>query len=377
MKPNTFSVAIVLFVLSLLVSVTSMAEIRPGGFELTPLVGGYVFEANQDLENGLAAGLGFGYHITKHWGVEGIFNYIDTKFDSTGEDVDGYLYHLDGLYHFRPDKRLVPYLSAGVGGITLAPDKGSSSTDPLLNGGGGLKYFLTDFIALRGDVRYILAFGSTQNNLAFTFGVTFNFGGKEKEVVPAALPPPVDSDGDGVYDHEDQCPNTPAGAPVDAVGCPLDSDNDGVYDHEDQCPDTPAGAKVDESGCPIVLKEEVSVELNVEFDLNKADIKPDYHDELSEVADFMKAYPLTAVVIEGHTDGSGSAQYNLQLSQRRAESIRQYLIDEFGIAPERLSAKGYGESKPIASNETREGRQRNRRVVAVISATKETPQMRE
>jgi len=91
----------------------------------------------------------------------------------------------------------------------------------------------------------------------------------------------------------------------------------------------------------------------------------------------MKAYPATTVLIEGHTDNTGSDQYNLQLSQKRAESVRQYLINNFSIAPDRLSAKGFGESRPIASNTTREGRRKNRRVVAVIYATKETQQMRE
>jgi OOP family OmpA-OmpF porin len=91
----------------------------------------------------------------------------------------------------------------------------------------------------------------------------------------------------------------------------------------------------------------------------------------------MQEYPATSAVIEGHTDNVGGEQYNLQLSQRRAESVRKYLIDNFNIAPDRLKAEGFGESRPIASNSTPEGREQNRRVVAVISATKETQQMRE
>ncbi len=406
MKPKRMLVVSVLLWIYLCANTTALAEIKPNTFNLTPLIGGYVFEGNQDLENGSLFGLGFGYDFDKHWGAEVQFNYVDSEVDSSGQSVDGYLYRLDGLYHFMPDNKLVPYLAAGVGGLTLDPDKGGSDTNALINGGGGLKYFVTESIALRGDVRYILSSGSTHNNLAYTFGVTFHFGGPEKAAAPAP-PPAKDSDGDGVYDDQDQCPGTPSGAPVDGVGCPLDSDADGVFDYLDKCPDTPAGApvdgmgcpldsdgdgvldyldkcpdtpagaKVDDIGCPVILKETVSIELNIEFDVDKADIKPQYHKQLREVADFMKAYPATTALIEGHTDNTGFNQYNLQLSQKRAESVRQYLIDNFDIAPQRLSAKGFGESRPVASNTTREGREKNRRVVAVISATKETQQMRE
>jgi len=357
-------------------SMTALAEIKPNNFNITPLIGGYAFESNQNLEDGSLFGLGFGYNFDEHWGTEVQFNYIDTEVDDTGESVDGYLYRLDGLYHFMPDSKLVPYLAAGIGGITLDPDKSGSDTDAFINGGGGLKYFVTESIALRGDIRYVLSSGSTHNNLAYFLGVIFHFGGKKKVTAPTAQPS-VDSDGDGVYDDQDQCPDTPSGATVDSLGCPLDSDGDGVYDYLDKCPSTPTGARVDENGCPIILKETVSIELKIEFDLNRADIRPQFHKQLKKVADFMKEYPETTVRIEGHTDNAGPDQYNLQLSQKRAESVRQYLINNFSIAPKRLSAKGFGESRPIASNATREGRRKNRRVVAVVSAIKETQRMRE
>jgi len=388
------------------ISMTVLAEIKPNTFNLTPLIGGYAFEGNQNLEDGPLFGLGLGYNFDKHWGAEVQFNNIDTEVDDTGESVDGYLYRLDGLYHFRPDSKFVPYLAAGIGAITLDPDKSGSETEALINGGGGLKYFATESIALRGDIRYILSSGSTHNNLAYFLGVTFQFGGQKKVSAPAVQPLvdsdgdgvyddqdqcpdtpsgaavdslgcPLDSDGDGVYDYQDNCPDTPSGATVDSLGCPLDSDGDGVYDYLDKCPSTPAGASVDENGCSIILKETVSIELNIEFGLDRAEIGPQYHIQLKKVADFMKAYPDTTARIEGHTDSAGPAQYNLQLSQKRSESVRQYLINNFSIAPERLNARGFGESRPIATNTTREGRKKNRRVVAVIYAEKETQQMRE
>ncbi len=399
MKPIRLIMVSLLLLLYPCTSMTALAEIKPNNFNITPLIGGYAFESNQNLEDGSLKWGGFGYNFDEHWGTEVQFNYIDTKVENTGESVDGYLYRLDGLYHFMPDSKLVPYLAAGIGGITLDPDKSGSDTDAFINGGGGLKYFVTESIALRGDIRYVLSSGSTHNNLAYFLGVIFHFDGKKKVTAPTAQPSvdsdgdrvyddrdqcpdtpsgatvdslgcPLDSDGDGVYDYQDNCPDTPSGATVDSLGCPRDSDGDGVYDYLDKCPSTPTGARVDENGCPIILKETVSIELKIEFDLNRADIRPQFHKQLKKVADFMKEYPETTVRIEGHTDNAGPDQYNLQLSQKRAESVRQYLINNFSIAPKRLSAKGFGESRPIASNATREGQRKNRRVVAVIFATK-------
>jgi OOP family OmpA-OmpF porin len=106
--------------------------------------------------------------------------------------------------------------------------------------------------------------------------------------------------------------------------------------------------------------------LGIEFDINRAEVRPEYRDEVAKVGDFMKKYPSTTAVIEGYADEVGSDQYNLQLSQRRAESVAKYLEDNFGIEPARLSAKGYGKSNPVADNATDSGRQKNRRINAVI-----------
>ncbi len=116
------------------------------------------------------------------------------------------------------------------------------------------------------------------------------------------------------------------------------------------------------------MKEVASINLNVLFDFDKDNVKKIYHDQIKKAADFMIKFPDTVTVIEGHTDNRGTEKYNGNLSRRRAESVRQYLIKNFGIASARLTARGYGFSKPIASNKTDAGRQENRRVVAVISA---------
>ncbi|MGP8155139.1 MAG: OmpA family protein [Smithella sp.] len=112
--------------------------------------------------------------------------------------------------------------------------------------------------------------------------------------------------------------------------------------------------------------KKVSITLKVEFDTAKSVVKDKYNNEIKRVADFMKEYPDTNAVIEGHTDNVGKAEYNQKLSQDRANSVRQYLIDKFGIDGSRITAVGYGITKPIASNDTKEGKQKNRRVVAII-----------
>jgi OOP family OmpA-OmpF porin len=168
----------------------------------------------------------------------------------------------------------------------------------------------------------------------------------------------LDSDGDGVVDRLDQCPGTPAGAKVDAKGCELDSDGDGVVDSLDKCPDTPPGTKVDSQGCPL---PEVIVLKGVSFDYDSAVLRPDGLAALDDAAATLKRYPEIRVEIAGHTDSIASEEYNQDLSERRARSVMDYLV-EHGIAAERLSAKGYGESQPVADNATEEGRASNRRV---------------
>ena len=119
---------------------------------------------------------------------------------------------------------------------------------------------------------------------------------------------------------------------------------------------------------PPPVMEKVSIILNVEFDTAKPVVKEKYYDDIKRVADFMKAYPETNAMIEGHTDNVGKAEYNDRLSDARAKSVRQYLIDKFGIDASRITSAGYGFNKPIASNDTNEGRQKNRRVEAVLEA---------
>ena len=173
---------------------------------------------------------------------------------------------------------------------------------------------------------------------------------------------PLDTDADGVADGVDQCPNTPMGCTVDAKGCPVDSDGDGVCDGVDQCPNTPAGSTVDAYGCPAARPiEEKFILRGVNFESGSAAITPDSYSVLDQVVKSLKAYPEVRVEIAGHTDNVGKDEYNLVLSQKRADSVKQYLVNA-GVSADHLVTKGYGESSPIASNATPAGRADNRRI---------------
>jgi OmpA-OmpF porin, OOP family len=287
-----------------------------------------------------------------------------------------------------------------------------------------LNQFLGGFqAALRTEARYRMDSHHEQfagdggkdefYEFAFNVGLLIPLGklagepAAEVEVVPAAS---GDADNDGIPDDADQCPDTPAGATVNETGCENDADGDGVVDRLDTCPDTAAGTSVDEKGCaaaadkdgdgvpdaldqcpdtaagttvnetgceaksecrapaagePIDLEGcasgEAVVLKGVNFEVNSSRLTANAKVILNQVADSLAAQPGMKVEIGGHTDAQGSDSFNLKLSERRAQAVKDYLIAR-GIAPERLLAKGYGESQAVDSNETPEGREINRRV---------------
>ncbi|WP_142784708.1 OmpA family protein [Changchengzhania lutea] len=171
-----------------------------------------------------------------------------------------------------------------------------------------------------------------------------------------------DADGDGVTDADDKCPEV--AGPAANNGCPWpDQDGDGVLDKDDECP-TVKGT-VANNGCP-EISDEVQKTLNayaktILFDLNKASIKSQSEPVLKDIIGILKEYPNSKFTVEGHTDSSGSDAYNLKLSDARAISVKEYLVEN-GIDEFRLSAMGFGEEKPIDTNKTRAGRANNRRV---------------
>ncbi len=182
---------------------------------------------------------------------------------------------------------------------------------------------------------------------------------------------PMDSDNDGILDGLDQCENTPSGCTVNANGCPADEDQDGVCDGNDKCPDTPANVRVDKNGCPIEVSQKETELLDtgmirlqdVNFDTAKATIKPESEAVLDEVGNILARWPELRIEIGGHTDSRGSDAYNKGLSDARAKSVLDYIINKFPeLKAEQFSSKGYGESQPIATNTTQLGMAKNRRV---------------
>jgi len=203
-----------------------------------------------------------------------------------------------------------------------------------------------------------------------------------------------DSDNDGVADSSDQCPGTAAGVKVDTSGCARDTDNDGVADSDDKCPTTAAGVKVDAQGCDVKmdsdsdgivdanddcpgtargmavntrgceLKADIRLD-NVQFKTATAILSAKSKDILDNIARVLNDNMHLKFEVAGHTDNTGDYNYNVQLSEDRAKSVRDYLINK-GVGADRLTARGYGPDKPIASNDTRAGRSKNRRVELVL-----------
>ncbi len=173
-----------------------------------------------------------------------------------------------------------------------------------------------------------------------------------------------DKDDDGVADSKDVCAYTPFGSKVDPYGCMFDKDLDGVADNMDKCAKTPFGAKVDANGCSKV-NQTLLVE-GIEFDYDSAKVAPFSQAMLDAGAiTLLKKKPNINVRVVGHTDGRGSAEYNRVLSLKRAEGVREYMVAN-GISRSRLSVAGMGETRPIATNKTSAGRERNRRVEFIV-----------
>ncbi len=267
---------------------------------------------------------------------------------------------------------LNPYAFGGVGGIgeSIGP---VDSMFPALEAGVGLVFGLTRSMQGRVGVSAMSVHNDELRpgqdafvDYRFNLGLLWGTG-----AAPAAAPAParaVDSDGDGLADGQDACPTTPAST---ADGCPppapvvqADTDNDGVGDAQDACPGTLEGLKVDAKGCAVqtVDGEKQSVVLKgVTFLPGSATLTAQAKTVLDPVADTLLGQKDLKVEIAGHTDAQGADAANQKLSQRRADAVRQYLI-ALEVEGSRLTAVGYGESQPIADNNTPAGRAENRRV---------------
>ncbi|HBG04718.1 MAG: hypothetical protein A2075_12360 [Geobacteraceae bacterium GWC2_58_44] len=306
------------------------AGVTDGSFSISPYLGGYSFFGEEHLKTRSVIGVRAGYNFTSHFGVEAASGYIRTEEKRGGGDVDALNYHLDMLYHFMPEGPLVPYLAAGYGGHWREYPGGRDFSDGAFNYGAGLKYFLTEGMALRGDVRHFVMKDDdeTFHNLEYSVGVDFLFGQQKPAVAAVRAEQP----------QEEAPVEVPAAEPAPG--------------HYKYC-----------------------ITLQGEFDIDRATIRPENRDEIAQVGEFMKKYPTTTAVIEGHTDNVGAADYNMELSRRRAEAVVDHLVENYGIDRSRLAARGYGMSRPIADNATDEGKQLNRRIEAIIDCVFEVKEI--
>lgn len=260
---------------------------------------------------------------------------------------------------FLKDSRFRPYAGMGLGAAEITKGDQEDSVGMAQLGFGvmmdlgertvldvGYRYVETDeakFTTAEGDV------DSEYTANALALGLSYRISSGEEI---------RDGDGDGVLDNRDLCPNTPLGRAVDDYGCELDSDGDGVANKNDACPSTPAGQKVMTNGCGVA---QAAVLRGVNFEFNSATLTYNAKTILDRAARTLLDSPGFDVLIAGHTDSLGSDSYNLQLSKDRAKSVRQYLVDK-GVNGARLEFRGYGETQPVASNDTDTGRAENRRV---------------
>lgn len=333
--------------LSLLLT-TSVSFIAPtvavaeeGQFYIVPGIQRIDFDKDrgQGYETGFT--LGAGYDFTNK--VSGEINIFDMNI---GGAPDNHVRNLraDVLYAFDYKiDQVTPFVAGGIGHSLF-----SQNEETVFDVAAGIKYQINDKLEWRTAIRKYWGMDERFHDYALEMGLVFRLGAKPASAAPTQA-------------------QAPTPAPVAAA--PLDSDGDGVPDSRDACPDTPRTHRVDSRGCSIALEEVARIDLTVQFDFDRSVIKPEYMAEIRALADFMKANTDVAAVLEGHTDSVGTEEYNQALSQRRVNAVRQVLIEQFGIAASRLRAEGFGESRPVASNDTPAGRTQNRRVQSVISTT--------
>ncbi len=390
------------------------ASDQPGQF-YTGAMGTYIdSDRDRSLRDEIAGGqIQFGYALSEYFNLELDGQLLDIN-GSPGADLKQKAISFDVLNVHNRDGTFSPYLLGGIGWVNSEFQGGVDDDNLQLKAGFGLLSDLfSDRLSLRTEVliRWEDARGGDFRDLLVNAGLQYAFGNARTRTVDSdsdgvedagdrcpgtpvgeavdnrgcefdadgdgvvngrdSCPDTlrgavvdsrgcaVDGDGDGVPDGIDQCKGTPRGATVGPDGCELDSDGDGVVDRLDRCPGTPAGVATDVKGCEI--KAAINLP-DVNFGTNSDSLLLSGKGTLDDAAATLRKNPKIVVEIGGHTDSQGAAEYNLSLSERRAKTVQAYLAGK-GIDIKRLKYRGYGETQPIASNESAAGRAENRRVV--------------
>jgi OOP family OmpA-OmpF porin len=378
----------------------SFAGVKAETYTVGPFIGGYTFDGVQHIKTRPGFGVRGGYNFTEHFGLEASLGDVVSVFTrDDSHDINVFNYRIDALYHFMPENRLVPFVAAGFGGQTIFFPQQKDRTRGVFDYGAGLKYFLTDTVVLRGDLRNLVfneRVGKESQmifNYEYNVGVDFVFGGAKPAPAPVVAPPPapvppppapvpsakLTANPESVTKGEQ---STLAWTSQHATGCAIEpgigsvaSEGNKVVAPAETTTYTlncsGAGGKASSAATVTVVPKRIKycMPLHLEFDIDKAVIRTEYHDEVGRVAAFMKRYPTTTAVIDGHTDNVGTPEYNMGLSQRRAQAVVDYLVVKYGIDRSRLSAKGYGFTRPAAPNDTDANKQKNRRIEAMIDCT--------
>ncbi len=363
-------------------------------------------EGDVEAESGLGIYGKLGYSLNSWWDVEGGLYFMpaldaaemDDPADELDDDTTAVRLSLDVLLHLRnqANRRIDPFLKAGPSVTFFGDDMENGKTQLGVSAGGGLFYHFNDSWALRTDASIGVQGKNSEVVGLFEVGLSYRFGA-EKYVAPEFLvgagAGDVDSDGDGLFDKDEAALGTdPYNPDTDGDGLsdgdevfkfktdPLnpDSDFDGLSDgaevlvHSTDAlnPDTDAGGVTDgheviEDGTdPLDPADDLQkYTLLIEFDYDKAFIRPQYFKDLEPVVKVLKRDPQATVRVEGHADkrARSSRTYNQKLSERRAKAVADYLIEQSGIAADQVTSVGYGFDRPVAPNDTEENMQRNRR----------------
>jgi len=404
-----------------LLPLPARSEIRGGSIEVTPFGGYNWFQDKQNLKDRPVYGGRLGYNFTPHWGIEGTVEFIKTAVDDKGltsvkegqfgrpmDDVDLYFYHVDAVYHFMPEGKLNPFIVAGFGGAHYKP-RVSDHDMAAFNVGVGAKYWLTDHIALRADLRdYMVTeiIQETYHNVAATVGVTFAFGGRERPVparaerveakpepvAAAPIPPPaaptVRISAYPATIDQGKCAKldwSTTGASSASIDQGIGSQN--PNGSREVCPGSTTQYTITAMGDGGTRTSSATVTVNPppppkaevkfilledeHFDFDKSTLTKEGVVILERNILVFKDNPDMKVRIAGYASASGTDEYNQKLSERRAKTVQDYLVKEGGIAPGRLTTIGYGENRPatyepIPSDIESKAAKANRRVLFEI-----------
>ena len=341
----TYRAALMAAAFVFLLPLSARSEIRAGSFEVGPFGGYNFFENSQNLENRPVFGLRLGYNFTQHFGIEGVGEFISShvdnktitatkegQFASPMDGVDLTFYHLDLVYHFKPEARFNPFILAGFGGAHYRPEI-STKDMAAFNVGVGAKYWVTDNIALRFDLKdYMVTeiIQETYHNIGATIGLTFAFGGRAKSV-PASV---------AKYEPLPAAAPEPRPAPPPPPRQPLVEEKVVIVVADEPMVEEKVMAAAAEPKVIVLAFEDVH------FDFDKSTLTPEAQTILKRNIQLLKDNPKAHIRVAGYTSASGSEEYNQKLSERRARAVQEYLIKEGIITPDRLSIIGYGKANP-------------------------------